>query len=294
MADTLSTIRQQVYFELGQTEEFLATGTPTTTAVRNSFWGDLDNPPEESKFKNSYLAIAWDAAGASAAPEGEWGRITAFNTTDWELTISAVTSAVGAGDRCMFVSTKVFPLFEMDRAINTGLKKLGYLRKEDTSLTTANNQTEYTIPATLRGRPLWGVWVEGNDDANDNQWIPINGYEVLDSTTLYIPQYLSGYTIKLGGWALHDDLTAYNSALSVYVPKPLAVAAGGAELLKAYIGKNADDTEKSWRAMFDQFTQEREMQMARLDIWRPEPHRNRLEWGKTMNDKSQDSIIQAV
>lgn len=289
MAETLSTIRQQLYFELGQTEEFYATGIPTTTAVRNSFWGDLENNPEVTKFKNSYLAIAWDAGGAGAAPEGEWGRITDFDTVNFELTISAVSAAVGVGDRCMFVSTKVFPLFEADRAINTGLKKLGYLRSEDTSLTTAADQTEYTIPASLRGRPFWGVWVQNLSDANDNQWTPVN-YEILTSTTFYIPQQTAGYTIKLGGWALHDDLTAYNSALSVYVPKPLAVAAAGAELLKAYIGRNADDTEKSWRAMFDQFVQERELYSARLDIFRPDHRRNRLEWGATMLGQSDPTL----
>lgn len=281
MAETLSTLLQQVYRDTGQSEEFAATGGSTTSVV-NSFWGDLDAQPEDTKFKGSYVFVVRDAGGASAAPEGEYQRITAYDGTS-TLTTAAFTVAVAAGDWCMFASTRTFPLFDTISAINRGLQDLGYLRVEDTSLTSVASQTEYTIPASLRGRPLWGVWLEGNDDANDNQWIPVNGYKLLDSTTLYIPQLAEGYTIKLGGWGLHSALTAYNSALSVYVPKPLAVASAKVAMLEGFIAKNGDNVEKSWRAMYDEALRQRETFKKELGIWRPQPHRNVLQFGEVSN-----------
>lgn len=279
MAYTLSDILQQIYRDFGQTEEFQATGGSATTCV-NSFWGDLENPPEETRFKGSYLFVVRDAGGAGASPEGRWARISAYNTETWTLTHESVTDAIVSGDWCMFASTKTFPLFDSISQINRGLKELGYLPTPDTSLTSASNQTEYTIPSSLQGRKMYEVWVQGQTtDSNDNQWTPINGWKQLSDTLIYIPQLDSGYTIKLGGWSLHAPLTSYNSTLNVNIPLTLAVTAGKVAILEQYIAKNADDTEKSWRAMYDESLRQREEYKKELGIYLPRERKNSVMFG---------------
>ena len=218
MTYTLADLTYRVARELGLTQEGIATGGNVTTLVDTVMRVEQDD-----YWNKGTVWVLRDAAGAKAAPEGEYATVSDFDSATSTLTISALTAAIAGGDRYA-VSTRHIPLHILIQKINTSIQDLGVIPYVDiTSITTADEQTEYTLPISAK-RDLLQVYIQTvDDDANDNRWMEIPNWEVQQADAgaaprLIIPQYTSGYKLKLVYMANHPPLQVATAALSEYVP----------------------------------------------------------------------------
>src|SRR5688572_18865824 len=171
MALTLSKIAQRVWRETGFSVDITATGGSTTTIVdTNSIY------TADDALIGGTAVVVRDAGGSSAAPEGELARISDYAASTTTFTLGAtLTAAVASGDSVLLASPKI-RLPQMIQAINDGLTNLGTIQLVDTSLTTADNQTEYALPVGLKIKRLIDVQLQTyTGDANDNQYRSIIG-----------------------------------------------------------------------------------------------------------------------
>lgn len=218
MTYTLFDLTYRVARELGLIQEGIASGGGTTTLIDTAF----RNEPDDFWNKGT-VWILRDAGGAGAAPEGEYATISDFVSTTSTMTISALTAAVAGGDRYAAM-TKHVPLHVIISQINRAIMDLGPVPYADiTSITTADDQTEYALPVAAK-RDLYQVRIQTvDDDANDNRWIMVPNWTVQQADPgaaprLIIPQYTSGYALKLVYLADHPELQVASAALSEYVP----------------------------------------------------------------------------
>jgi hypothetical protein len=221
----LTHLLQSVLGKLGQTRSLVATGGSTTTIIDTTISADQ----QEDSFLGQYAFVAYDAGGAGAAPEGEFKRVSAYAADTFTLTTAAFTVGVAAGDRITMAKNTMFPLYDVIRICNDALRELGRYPREDTSLTTAANQTEYTLPIAVKGREILGVWLQGRTgDSNSNERTPVYFERIPTAPgspdTLLIPQQIDGRTLYVRFLAEHPALVNYDDPVSEYVPRELAVS----------------------------------------------------------------------
>ena len=265
MAFLVTNLVQNIMHELGQIEpvigSFLATGGSATTFVAGTSttgFGLLENPPETDYFKNYLAIVARDAGGASASPEGKWSICSGYVDTTWTGTIATVTDAIAAGDKILLAKQDKFPIENVIDAINRGLESLGDVpANANTSLTTASDQTEYSVPVAVK-RGLKQVWIQGDtSDANDNGWIQV--YDKRNELTaggtasvLYIPQWSSGYTIRLVYDGVHPVISAYSDVINEYIHPKVATAVSILKLLEWYNRRDENQDPQSYFLSLEQ------------------------------------------
>ena len=210
MAYTFAQLSYRVASELGITLEGIATGGSTATIVDSS-------RTEADDFWNGGTAwILYDAAGAGAAPQGEVKVITDYALTGGTITCGTWSAAPGAGDRYAIADKRV-PLRTIEQQINSALLSVGRVPMESTTLTTAVNQTEYTLPTN--GQDLRQVWIQTKqNDSDDNYWQEMVNWKVAAGKLILPDQPNSGYSLKLVYAAYHNTLANPTDTLSEYVP----------------------------------------------------------------------------
>ena len=233
----LTHVLQQLYRRLGG-KVTLATGGSTTTVIDTKLADELADGNEDDIFNGGTLIVIEDAGGAAGAPEGEFSRVTDYVASTTTLTFSpAVTTAPASGDRVLLVPPD-FPLYDMIEQVNDALKYLSKVPRFDTSITTAANQTEYTLPLALKGRQILDVEMQGiTTDANDNRWLRLpnweTGFAAAGSTgTLILPQLATGYTIRISYLAEHARVDAFDDTIDEHIDRNLVHAAVFAHALQ--------------------------------------------------------------
>jgi hypothetical protein len=231
----LTHVLQQLYRRLGA-KVTLATGGSTSTVIDTKLADELADSNEDDIFNGGTVIVIEDTGGV--APEGEFSRITDYVASTTTLTVSpAVTVAPASGDRVL-IAPPDFPLYDMIEMVNDALKYITRVPRFDTSITTAANQTEYTLPLALKGRQILGVEVQGiTTDSNDNRWQPIPnwrlGYAAAGSTgTLILPQLASGYTVRIAYLAEHARVDAYDDYIDEHLDRNLVHASVFAHALQ--------------------------------------------------------------
>lgn len=217
MSYNLFDLTYRVARELGIVREGTATGGSTSTIIDTVLLKDLYN---DDHFNAGTAWILYDAGGAGAAPQGLTSRITDFVKTTGVVSLATTFgAAVAAGDRYA-LATNAFPWDTLISKINHVLEKLLVVTEDTTSLDTAADQTEYTLPSTITDQ-LIEVWIQGNTgDANDNQWIKCHDWYIADpargtaKTLIFKTQPPNPYDIKLVYYAPHPMLSAYTDKLS--------------------------------------------------------------------------------
>lgn len=157
----------QLTNRLGVLRVSTATGGSTTTIVDTKRTEGVDT------LNGGGALIITDAGAASAAPEGEWGRVTDWVLSTHTATISTVTAAVAAGDTYGIWAGK-FSLDILISAINNEIVKHKVVRHDRTSLDIISNQSEYTLPAGIRQDNLLNVYEETDTDTSDSKPTPLN------------------------------------------------------------------------------------------------------------------------
>jgi hypothetical protein len=235
----LSHLLQDAWQRMGQLRKWLVTGGSTTTVV-NTDWALTEEPQFEDDDPSLIFGTAvvvTDAGGAGAAPEGEFGMITDYDSASSTLTMDAISSAVESGDRIGIVSP-LFPLEDMISLANIALRRIGDIDLLDTSLVSVGGQIEYTMPVAIKQRPI-RIRVRGNISSVVNHWEEVQGWSVNPATagtawTLVLPEMVSGNSIEILYRSFHPELTAFDSPIQEAVHPELILCALVAEAYQWY------------------------------------------------------------
>jgi len=194
----------------------VASSGSTTTIV------DLNRLEDADYFKGGVAFITTNASG-TAAPEGEFARITASSSSTITVGGNPVFSVAVAASDIYAVSVGRFSLDSLIGAVNTALSGIKIPAVNSTAITTADNQTEYTLPTGVTRNNLRQVHYQLiTDDSNDNQWRELRNWEVISQTgttadLLVIPQLSSSHAIRLDYVTTHAVLTNSTQTIDKYV-----------------------------------------------------------------------------
>jgi hypothetical protein len=211
MSKTLFDLTYELARSLNVLKEGLATGGSTTTAIDT-----VERTEADDYWNGGAIWLTYDAGGAGAAPQGEYGFISDFVQSTGVITIrTALTAAIASGDRYA-VATSRYPLELLIQKIN---QVLGTIEKTDvTSITIAAAQTEYSLPADVMS--LKQVWIQTkSDDSDDNGWEQIHDWYKQKSATgsadklILKRQFEAGFDVKLVYEPYHAVLRAATDKL---------------------------------------------------------------------------------
>ncbi len=253
----LTHLLQKVYRRLKIAKTSLATGGSTTTIVDTKLVDYLSDSNENDVLNGGTAIVVHDAGGAGAAPEGEFNRISDYDSTGTITVPSAWsgTSQVAAGDTYMYI-TPDFPLYDMIEVVNDALVSLGRIPRVYSSLSSAANKTEYTLPVSLKGIDLHDIEIQGRTtDADDNRYNPISGWKITPADPgsaglLTLPQFAAGYILRIGYPGLHPRVSAYSDYISEYIHPELATAAVVAHALE-WFNSQRSGSDDYWKQRED-------------------------------------------
>lgn len=271
MTDNLFDLTYAVCSKLGMVREGLATGGSTTTIIDTN-----DRDEEDTYWVGGTGWILRDAAGAGAAPENEYSVISTFvNSTNTITLRDALTVAPAVGDRYAVGKVR-YPLWLLIQKINEAVVGMGEIPATDkATITTANSQTEYSIPI-VANRHLIRVSLQTNKDTDDYGWIPLHGWGVertaIGTADLLIlaSQPSDGYLLKLEYGEVHDPLYVSTDELSetVHIQRVVTLAAIKCLLhRKQKIGSN----DPTLNEQLNMFLNELQMWESKEPIRKPEP-----------------------
>jgi hypothetical protein len=264
------------YRDLGKiatNDEFIVTGGSSATIIEDTKIGARETPHDPNYGLEYTAFVVTDAAGSSAAPESEYQRVSAYDETNYQWTVdTAFSAALSAGDTVALANNDI-PLRTMIGQANRMLKDVGRIDLVDTTLTTANNQREYALPVTAK-YSLKRVEVQGyTGDANDNQYYTVYERNITPSAPgstglLTLPQFASGYTIKLWYEGIHPTLTVYNSTISETIDEDMAIKGLTYYALKWFNNEGAGRDNDYWYAQMIEAKQEFSLQKLFVPVKR--------------------------
>jgi len=266
MAKTLFDITYELASCLGVVSEGVATGGSATTIA------DTVERTETDDYWNGGTAwILYDYAGAGASPQGKYSFVSDFANTGGIITLrDTVTDAVASGDRYAVAGLR-YPLQLLIQKIN---ETFGVIEKVDkTTVVIAADQTEYSLPSDVL--ELKQVWIQNNDDANDNDWQQLFDWTVEKSATgtanklIFGRQFDTSDAVKLVYTTYHAKLQAATDKLddSIHIDKIVYNAVVGCLLWrKAKVGESdttVDSLLNYYQALAGQKNQEFAMSLPK-------------------------------
>lgn len=265
----LTHLLQDAWYRLGHMKRWKLTGGSATTAI-NTGWAGVEEQIFEDDDQSlifGTLVVLEDAAGES--PEGQWGQITNYDAASQTVTFDQIGAALAANDR-VGLASPAFPVEDMIELANIAIQRLGEIEIPDTSLSIAGGQREYTLPSTIRQRPV-AVNVQKNQDVGNYNWVPVQGWGVIPATagsnwTLVVPSGMTqGFSLQVIYRALHPKLTAYDSDILPAIHPEVATAALLCEALQWYNSQVGGSDEYSMRRE-NKFVQDLEAALVRHPI----------------------------
>lgn len=268
----LTDLLQDVYEDLGELNTALATGGTTSTIIDTVQIGQHS----DDDWKEGVAFITWDAGDASAAPQGEFQRISGYVDSTGTFTADTVFTVTPAvGDTYAWASD-YFPIRNMIELANAGLRKLGdIVRIDTTTLDSVSNQTEYAYDELWKRNPPLYVDVQGlTGNANNNRWVRIHNPEVIPADPgtdglLILPQIVNSRDIRVCYIAAHPRLTDFDDIVSEYIHPDLAFAAV-LERALSWQNMRLKGTDRFLLQKFNDAKQELNIASARHPIWRPQ------------------------
>lgn len=178
MTYTLFDLTLRVARELGGILEGLATAGDAASLTDDN---DLKNVFSDDHFNRGTLWLTYDAAGAGAAPQGEFTRVSDFVGSTGVVSFrDNLTAAVGAGDEYA-LSNRAYRLDTIIRMVNRVLRGIMVPTDDISTITTAAEQTEYDLPLAVLD-PDIEVWIQGKtSDTNDYKWQRVHDWYVKET-----------------------------------------------------------------------------------------------------------------
>ncbi len=125
VSSTRKQVRQEAARLLAGPCVLEATASTNTTANLVILADYTSTYLQDGHFVGNIMYVSYDAGGANAAPEGEWGRILAYDASAGQFTVDAdFTAAVTAGDKVEIHSVTHPTLIH--EAIDRALRKMLY------------------------------------------------------------------------------------------------------------------------------------------------------------------------
>ncbi len=214
-APTLSDIMHGSFSELGQ----LVSGV--TTAGDGISLTDSLLKGKDDAWNQGTAFITYDVGGSGAAPEGEFARITDYVRTSGKVTAD-FSEDVATGDHYALASRR-WSTDDMIAIVNRGLRRLGNIPKLDETLTTAANQTEYTLPAGLKGS-LRKVWRLTSTTTDNEKPVKMSDWYVQNGILIFRRQPPSGQVLRLTGMGTHARLSLFGDTLDIAIALERAIA----------------------------------------------------------------------
>jgi hypothetical protein len=233
----LTHLLQDVWYRMGQLRTWTITNGSATTVI-NTLWAGVEEPifeDDDPSLIYGTVVVVKDAA--NAAPEGEMGMITDYDSSSQTITMETLTAAVASGDK-VGIASPLFPFQDMLRLANIAIQKLGDVMVPDTSISIVAGQSEYLLPATIRSKPI-SVRRQTVQDANDNRWVPVEGWDVIPQAVgsqlkLTLPAIPVNYSLEIIYRGLHPDVTAFDSEILGLIHPELAACSLIAEAFQWY------------------------------------------------------------
>jgi hypothetical protein len=241
-----------------------ATGGSVTTLLDAS----LEDVYTEEDVKYGTIIVTYDAGGAGAAPEGETGRISAYDETTQTFTIPTLTAALAAGDRAIVIMPD-YPWEVLLSKSNEALRDLGEIFLIDTSLTSSESVTQYTLPTALDYKDPYAIYIRSSSATSDYDWKNLMNWRIEPAAPgaarqLIFPYHLDGgNTICIVYEAFHPELTVASSVVSGTVPLPLIEVSIAIKLLEWY-GVDESTKDRANKLLADQETAKQNYR-----IWKP-------------------------
>ena len=227
---TLAECAWKTYLELGQLTVNVATAGSTTTIVDSK----ASNSGRTDQWKEGVAFIIEDSAGASAAPEGQYARISGYTdgSGTWALD-AALTAVVAAGDTYGVAAGGRYPFRTMIEIINKAIRSLGDIVTFDTTtLDTANNKTEYTIDKDWKRKGPIRVDIQTRTgDSDDNRWYGVYNWEYIpaapgsDGLMILSGDLPSDFDLRVAYLDQHPRLNSFADVIDEAIHPELAVAA---------------------------------------------------------------------
>ncbi len=214
LAPTLSDVMLGTFDELGQLVSGVCTGGGASTLVDSGLKGKDDSWNGGSAF------ITYDAAAGAAAPEGEFAEITDYARATGTVTAD-FSADVASGDHYALAS-KRWSARDIIAIINRATRRLGAIPKVDTSITTAANTTEYTLPAGFRN--VRRVYQHLSTATDNEQPVKLSDWYEENNILIFRRQPQSGYVLRLVAKGLASPMPLYNSTLDTAIPLERAIA----------------------------------------------------------------------
>jgi len=199
----------------------VATGGSTTSVIDTT----ISDEYQDDDFKDYTAFVHRDYGGAGAAPQNEFQRVSAYTASSKTLTTGTFTAAIAAGDEILLAKPNPFPLADVKRLCNTAIRSLGRITQFNTSLTTAADTENYTLPDVIRIMPS-RIWVQDGSGyySELSNWRVEEGAEGADWTLVISESLTAGYTLKIEFNDIHSMMSLYNDPVSESIPHSLAVA----------------------------------------------------------------------
>lgn len=202
----------------------VATGGTATTIVDT---GLITKTYTENRFRDWIAFISTTTDGLS--PQSKFGIATAYVKSTGTITIPTVTDTVGAGDTYAICKPDV-PLYTLTKLCNDGLKQLGRIWVRNTSLTTAADTLNYTIPIAAKGIRPRSIQIRDVDYV----YHTVPNYEIQpaaggSTTTLYFKQQppystTNAHTILYDYMGYHPAVSLYSDTINEVLHDRLVIA----------------------------------------------------------------------
>lgn len=248
---------QRAYRDLGELVESTATGGSISTIADTKITEGSDDD-----WTDGVAFIIRDAAGASAAPEGEFQRISGWVASTGTHTVDTnFTAAVASGDT-YGVAGSAYPIYRMIQHLNDALSVLGDVPLVDTTtLDTAASTTEYAAAVAWKRRPPFQIDIQGRTGAaSDNQWDTVHTWEFVPAAAgtagkIIFKEYpISSRDIRVWYMGVHGYVSAWNDQINETLHPDLVHKALMCEVLQARIPFISDQEREAlnyWRREFD-------------------------------------------
>lgn len=254
---------RDTYKQLGQLRIDTATSGSATTA---GFTQLANTKNTDDANKGGVLMVLYDAGGAGASPEGKFGLISSYvDSTGLYTFTPTMTDAIAAGDRIGIAGPR-YPYQLVIDEINRALQTIGPFESvPDISTTTADGQTEYTLPSGVVY--VNRIEIQSNDDSNDYQWQDIGTSWRVEKTAsgnllVFDEEPLAGQLLKIWYKGAHVAVAEYNDEIAADVHPEYLVLQASVYLLNYQVSRTAAQD----KAILQQFNDvKQELDRARLE-----------------------------
>lgn len=231
----LTHLLQDAWIRMGQLKRWKATGGTAATVI-NTTWAGVEEPvfeDDDPALIYGTVVVMKDTAGA--APEGEMGMITDYDSASSTITMETLSGSVAVNDRIGIASPQ-FPFEDMIELANLALQKLGEIDIPEYVNVTAGT-ISYTLPSAVQKRPTLIRYISPTSAVPPRT---LHNWFVMPDTSgvdliVELPNSLdSGGQLEVFYRDSHPTLTAFDSQVIDIVNPELAVCALVAEAYQWY------------------------------------------------------------